>query len=112
MAIARRMGLPSDVIECAERLQPTEARSLEAVLADLVSLPAVTGAPRAPAERRKQATIDAGDATAFPPTPTTDIDARPRFKDDPGTMKTKVVTFDVEGQGPLCVLVHGWPEPM
>ncbi len=35
LAIARRMGLPSDVIECAERLQPKEARSLEAVLADL-----------------------------------------------------------------------------
>ncbi len=35
LAIARRMGLPAEVIQLAEELQPQEARSLEAMLADL-----------------------------------------------------------------------------
>ena len=35
LAIARRMGLPAEVLQLAEELQPQEARSLEAMLADL-----------------------------------------------------------------------------
>jgi DNA mismatch repair protein MutS2 len=35
LAIARRLGVPDDVLERAEQLQPKEARSLEAMLADL-----------------------------------------------------------------------------
>ncbi|UCG86137.1 MAG: Smr/MutS family protein [Gemmatimonadota bacterium] len=35
LAIARRMGLPAEVMELAEGLQPQQARSLEAMLADL-----------------------------------------------------------------------------
>jgi DNA mismatch repair protein MutS2 len=35
IAIARRLGLPPDVLERAERLQPEQARSLDAVLAEV-----------------------------------------------------------------------------
>ncbi|MEJ2240253.1 MAG: hypothetical protein P8X82_18335, partial [Gemmatimonadales bacterium] len=74
LAIARRLGVPDDVLARAEELQPKEARSLEAMLADLeqreqqlrqreeqVSLDAARLAKESEAVTRLRETLDSRD---------------------------------------------------